>query len=118
MRAQDLVKAFYGRDPIAGEDARTELLRQLGDTGAVETLIPMQSGGWSRSVQSELRLRDLGRAAGPKVAPYLTKVIREGAWFSKQLATPCFSGFDDSDALSDPLIDILKRSADFDAERM
>jgi hypothetical protein len=117
----DLARDFFGRDPIRGEDASLELLRRLGPS-AIETLIPLRVPLEDRrtypSLQTAARLKSVSERLGPSIVPYLTRVIEEGPWFSKANAAACFAGFEDRREIEAPLLAVLERASDFDAERL
>lgn len=112
----DLVEKFYGNDPIAGEDACLELLKNWRDD-SIDALIPLDSGGYSESYQVELRLKYVTSILGNSILPHLVRVISSGPWRSKVKAAICFSGLKDSDETEAPLIKILEAARNFDAER-
>ncbi len=111
-----LFDTFYGRDPLAGEVARVELIRRHG-ADAIRVLLPRDSEHTAGSIQIDARLRATGRELGAGIAPYLTDVIRRGEWFAKTAAAKCFGGLHPTDAVVDPLVAILEEGGDFDAER-
>ena len=111
-----LVEAFFGRDPLRGEDAYIELLREQG-AGAIETLIPLQGIPDSRSTQISARLKSVAERLGPAIVPYLASVIAEGSWPAKLAAASCFAAFNDEPEIEAPLLKVLERGDDFDAER-
>jgi hypothetical protein len=112
----ELVKKFYGNDPIAGEDACQELLTNF-QTDAIAALIPLDSGAYSETHQVELRLKYVTSILGNNVLPHLVRAISAGPWRSKVKATICFSGLKDSEETEAPLIRILEASRNIDAER-
>src|SRR5215211_4937548 len=113
----DLVKDFYGNDPIAGEDASQELLKTWRPE-AIEALIPLDEGAYSETHQVESRLKYVTSILGNKILPHLVRAISTGPWRSKTKAAICFSGLKDSDETEQPLIQILQRGSNFDAERL
>jgi hypothetical protein len=80
-------------------------------------IVPLEGGYGCSSVQVEARLKSLGQELGPQIVPHLLRVLSEAPWSSKTSATPCFGGFPANDAIVSPVIGILKRGGDFDAER-
>lgn len=76
-----LVEAFFGRDPLRGEDAYIELLREQG-AGAIDTLIPLQGIPDSRSAQISARLpRDPGAGCSSSRSPIPTRdCVRPGGF--------------------------------------
>ncbi len=117
MSTAELVERFFGRDPLLGEDAYLELVARQG-TAAIETLIPLQGKGHSHSVQVVGRLKAIAERLGASIAPYLARVIAEGNWFAKMSAAACYAGLDNSPEIEEPLLSVLRKSGDFDAERM
>lgn len=113
----DLVKDFYGNDPIAGEDACQELLNTWRPE-AIEALIPLGVDAYSETHQVESRLKYLTSILGNKILPHLVQAISTGPWRSKTKAAICFSGLKDSDETEQPLIQILQSGRNFDAERL
>ena len=113
----DLVESFYGRDPIRGELASRELLKDWRGQ-AIEALVPLNEDVYRYSYQVELRLKYIASILGPQIVPHLVQVISSGRWSSKQAAAICFSGLNDSIETEEPLIAILKDGMNFDAERI
>lgn len=113
----DLVRDFYGNDPIAGEDASQELLKNRS-AEAIEALIPLDAGEYSESYQVELRLKYVASVLGNGVLPHLVRAIASAPWRSKCKAAVCFSGLKHSEETEQPLIAILKAAPHFDAERL
>jgi HEAT repeat protein len=113
----ELVKDFYGRDPILGEEASQELVKNWKDD-AIEALIPLEVGAHVGTKQVEVRLKQIASALGGRIIPHLVHVIAKGPWYSKQAAAACFSGFSCSDEAERPLLDLLKEGGNFDAERL
>jgi HEAT repeat protein len=113
----ELVKGFYGRDPILGEEASQELLKNWKDD-AIEALIPLGGGAYVGTKQVEVRLKQIASALGGRIVPHLVRVIATAPWGAKQAAAACFSGLIPSDEVERPLIDLLKASGNFDAERL
>ena len=111
-----LVEKFYGKDPIAGEDACLELLNNWRGE-AIEALIPLDSGEYSESHQVELRLKYVTSILGNTALPHLVRAMSTAPWRSKVKAAICFSGLKDSDETEAPLIRILEAARNFDAER-
>lgn len=113
----DLVKDFYGNDPIIGENAANELLSVAGP-GAIEALVPMESGLYRHIPQVTTRLKHVASDLGDQIVPYLVSVISSASWLSKMAAAACFSGLKRSTKTERALIEILQTSIDFDAKRM
>ncbi|HET6979025.1 MAG TPA: HEAT repeat domain-containing protein [Pyrinomonadaceae bacterium] len=113
----ELVTSFYSKDPIRGEDASFELLKNWRDD-AIEALIPLNDDVYPYSYQVQLRLKYVASILGNQIVPHLVKVISAGPWHSKRAAAICFSGIKDSDETAAALIEILKDQPHFDAERM
>jgi hypothetical protein len=113
----ELVKDFYGNDPILGEEASQELVKNWKDD-AIEALIPLGGGAHAGSKQVEVRLKQIASALGGRITPHLVRVIAKGPWGSKQAAAACFSGLSCSDEAERLLIDLLKDGENFDAERL
>src|SRR5918995_441363 len=109
---------FFGNDPLRGEDAAIALVDELGPA-AIQTLIPLSSSlPGSLSIQVELRLKAVALRLGPSIADYLASVIANSHWHSKRAAASCYGAFEDSPAVEAPLVAILERRGDFDAERI
>lgn len=113
----ELVGDFYGRDPILGEEASQELLRNWKDD-AIEALVPLGGGAHVATKQVELRLKEMASALGERIVSHLVRVIAKGSWDSKVAAAACFSGLGRSDEAERALIDLLKEGGNFDAERL
>lgn len=111
-----LVNDFYGSDPILGEEASQELVKNWKDD-AIEALVPLGGGAHVGTKQVEVRLKQIASALGGRITPHLVRVIAKGPWDSKQAAAACFSGLSRSDDATRPLIDLLKVGEDFDAGR-
>lgn len=111
----DLVKKFYGNDPIVGEDAANEILKNL-KADAIEALLPVDSG-YRHSLQIQIRLKHVASMLGGQIVPHLIRVISSAPWDSRIKAAVCFSGLKWSNETEDSLIEILKFGRDFDAER-
>jgi hypothetical protein len=112
----ELVKNFYGRDPILGEEASQELLKNWR-VGAIEALIPLEGGINGGSTQVEVRLKQVAAALGVQIVPHLVRAISTGPWGSKLMAAVCFSGLERSNETERPLIELLKIGNTFDVER-
>jgi HEAT repeat protein len=112
----ELVNDFYGRDPILGEEASQELLKNWKDD-AVEALVPL--GGYPDvgTKQVEVRLKQIASALGGRIAPHLARAIATAPWGSKQAAAACYSGLSRSDEAESPLIELLEKGGNFDVER-
>jgi hypothetical protein len=117
MTEAQLVADFYGNDPLRGEDASLELVRQQGSR-AIETLIPLSRVGGGSSLQVVSRLKSVATVLGPGIVPYLVRVIEKGEWSAKLAASPCFAGFEDHPEIEAPLLRVLEKADDFDAERI
>lgn len=113
----ELVKDFYGRDPILGEEASQELLKNWKDD-AIEALVPLGGGAHVGTTQVEVRLKQVASALGERIVPHLVRVISTAPWGSKQVAAACFSGLSRSDEAERLLIDLLKEGGNFDVERL
>lgn len=113
----DLVSKFYGNDPIVGEEAANELLKDCR-AEVIEALVPLEAGLYRGSPQVEIRLKQVASTLGVEIVPHLARAISLAPWSSKLTAAVCFSGLKSSRATEDPLIEILKTAGNFDAERL
>jgi len=113
----DLITDFFGTDPLRGEDAALELVHRLGPD-AIEALVPIRDLPGSLSTQVEIRLKSVALRLGPAIAGYLARTIAEGQWHSKRAAAACYAGFETNPDIEAPLVAMLERGGDFDAERI
>lgn len=89
----DLVKNFYGNDPIVGEDAANELLNELG-SDAIKVLVPVDSGLYIYSSQIDLRLKRVASTLGNQIVSHLVHAISSAPWGTKM--RPPFASPDSS----------------------
>ncbi|MCG8430172.1 MAG: TIR domain-containing protein, partial [Candidatus Omnitrophica bacterium] len=108
---------FFGHDPILAEDAYQELIKSHG-VNAIKALVPIEGGTYGTSRQIEGRLRSVAETLGPQIVPHLSLAISSGSWLSKLRAAPCFAGLQATSEVKAPLIKILEKGGDFDAERL
>lgn len=115
----EMVRKFYGKDPLAAQDALAELVKTLG-RDAIEAIVPSEIPSFSTSSWAvEGRLKAAAEILGPGIVPHLVNVISSGPWRSKILASPCFAGLQAfNETLDAGLIRILEQGRDVDAERI
>lgn len=113
----ELVEDFYGSDPIVGDDASQELLKNWRDD-AIEALVPLRGNAEVGTAQIKVRLEQVASALGERIVPHLVRAIAEAPWGSKRAAAACFSGLRDSDEVAMPLVELLEKGRNFETERL
>jgi hypothetical protein len=108
--------AFFGRDPVAGDDALAWLLKSFGDRALSQVItVPLKTGG--NSVQVTLRLAKLASAVGAAGVPHLIETMRSRDWGASGLAAHAFAGLHGNAQAEQGLIEILEQGNDIDSQR-
>ena len=117
MLAEDKMAAeFFGADPLKGDDARAYLIERYG-VEAAKFLLSSKHASNSK-IQVEARLKALAKALGPSIVTTLVETIEHGGWFTKGAASAMFAGLTPTNQTMMPLVSILERDSDFDAQRI
>lgn len=109
-------QAFFGSDPLAGQNAIDYFLSAHG-AKSLPILVTLDEAHGQPTPQVEIRLAKLVRGIGVAAVPYLIKVIKEGKWHCKLLASPCFAGLQGNTLAKQGLVEILESGA-IDSQRL
>ena len=111
--AGELVKAFYGTDPLRASDASKELAERPGDKVIGELVpfdqrTPRMTEAWGAIVP---RIRRLAGALGSPITGHLVEAISRGTEDTKWLAHHYFGGLEGTSEIQESLVEILADGA-------